>query len=323
MEDMYGKMRTADEWLTDTQTADTVAVLTSERTAISDTAKSAAPYFNEQLGIYSDLMRQGLPVEARYVENLTPEALARLRVLVLPNARVLTPEQEDTLRAWVKGGGTLITSADTSLCDPWGRPRSDSGLADLFGASRLGEGAGAKSFTAIGQTVEVSPGAAETMRVRPNGATVVAAWNTGDPALLRNDYGQGRVWLFTLRNLGARTGATPGANRLAGEGWKGLRELLGRLITTAAPKPAVTFEGLPDGVEVQVRRKANHYIVHLTDWMDERTVEGISLRLNLPGQWLMLYPDGRRVAFGLAADNMQVDPFRIHEMFVLTGPVGN
>jgi hypothetical protein len=318
MEDTYAQMKAADAWLTDTRTVDTVAVLTSERTAISDSATNGAPYFQQMLGVYSDLMRQGLPVEARYVENLTPEALARLKVLVLPDARVLLPEEQDRLRAWVKSGGTLIASADTSLSDAWGRPRNDFGLADLFGANRVGKGSGARSFTAFGQTVEVSSSAAEVVRVRPNGAAVVAAWDNGDPALLRNDYGQGRAFLLTLRNIGARTGATPGPNGLAGEGWKGFRELLAKMIGDVVPAPPVTISGLPDGVEVQVRQKGNAYVLHLTDWMDERTVEGIRIRPNMPGSWTVFDPTtGARHAPNSGDGSVAVAPLRVHQMIVV------
>jgi hypothetical protein len=58
---------------------------------------------------------------------------AQLKLLILPNLGTMTDAQIATVRHFVLNGGGLIASGATSLCDQWGDPRADFGLADLFG----------------------------------------------------------------------------------------------------------------------------------------------------------------------------------------------
>lgn len=58
--------------------------------------------------------------------------------------------QCDQLRAFVRRGGGLVATYETSLYDEWGEPRLDFGLADLFGARRTGvEGPMQNSYLTI------------------------------------------------------------------------------------------------------------------------------------------------------------------------------
>lgn len=109
MEQYYAHMARADRYLVGARSTATAAVLFSERTSISDTATSPEGYVNGVLGVYSDLLRRGRPLDACFVEALTPAQLKRYRVLIIPDARVISPADAEALRAWVKAGGTLIT----------------------------------------------------------------------------------------------------------------------------------------------------------------------------------------------------------------------
>jgi hypothetical protein len=71
-----------------------------------------------------------LPVHADHIERDRP----RLSVLVLPNLAVMSPSQCAAVRRFVERGGNLIATGQTSLYDPFGEPRNDFALADLFGA---------------------------------------------------------------------------------------------------------------------------------------------------------------------------------------------
>jgi hypothetical protein len=59
-------------------------------------------------------------------------------VLVLANAAALSDSQVEAVRVYVKGGGGLVATGETSLCDELGRPRTDFALADVFGVSYQG-----------------------------------------------------------------------------------------------------------------------------------------------------------------------------------------
>jgi hypothetical protein len=64
--------------------------------------------------------------------------LESLQTLILPNVTALADAQCAQLRAFVRRGGGLVATHETSLCDEWGVQRTDFGLADVFGVSFKG-----------------------------------------------------------------------------------------------------------------------------------------------------------------------------------------
>jgi len=72
-----------------------------------------------------------LPVE---VDDLEGDGAAQFRLLILPNVGILSDAQAASVRQFVKRGGGLLATGQSSLCDEWGDPRPDFALADLFGA---------------------------------------------------------------------------------------------------------------------------------------------------------------------------------------------
>jgi hypothetical protein len=60
------------------------------------------------------------------------------KVLCLPNIMCLSDEHIEIIRKYVENGGSLMASYKTSLFDENGNPRSDFGLADIFGLSYTG-----------------------------------------------------------------------------------------------------------------------------------------------------------------------------------------
>lgn len=55
--------------------------------------------------------------------------------MIVPNGAYLASGACEAIRAFVRGGGSLVATFETSRYDEWGDPRSDFALADLFGAS--------------------------------------------------------------------------------------------------------------------------------------------------------------------------------------------
>jgi Hypothetical glycosyl hydrolase 6/Beta-galactosidase trimerisation domain len=93
-------------------------------------------------GLYDALLRGRYAFDYVHEDRLDPERLAKYRVLLLPNVAMLSDRQCEQLRAYVRGGGSLVASFETSLYDENLNLRADFGLGDLFGVSRAGDAVG-------------------------------------------------------------------------------------------------------------------------------------------------------------------------------------
>lgn len=95
-------------------------------------------YLAHVLGSFRACVEEHLPVTVVNDWNLTPDDLARYKVLILPNAACLDAAQVAAVEGFVKAGGGLVASLDTSLFDEYGDPRPNFALADVFGADYRG-----------------------------------------------------------------------------------------------------------------------------------------------------------------------------------------
>jgi hypothetical protein len=86
-----------------------------------------APY----TGVMHALVRARIPYLPVHADDL---AGSKFSLLVLPNIGALSDPQCDAIRAFVRGGGSLVATGSSSRYDGWGDPRPDYALADLFGA---------------------------------------------------------------------------------------------------------------------------------------------------------------------------------------------
>ncbi|HEU0106096.1 MAG TPA: hypothetical protein VFT38_07990 [Vicinamibacteria bacterium] len=85
-----------------------------------------------QRGFLQALTRARIPYVLVHADDLA-RGTAGLRALVLPSLGAMTDAQVAAVRAFAAGGGGLVASGATSLCDPSGDPRPDFALADVFG----------------------------------------------------------------------------------------------------------------------------------------------------------------------------------------------
>ncbi len=90
------------------------------------------------LGFYEALVEARIPFEMVHDRCLDAEHLAAFRTLILPNIAALSDAQCGQLREFVRQGGGLVATYETSLCDEWGVRRKEFGLADLFGVRYAG-----------------------------------------------------------------------------------------------------------------------------------------------------------------------------------------
>ncbi len=92
-------------------------------------------YRHEYAGAYTALLTDQVLVESLGEVRLSPDGLAGLRVLVLPNTYALSDSEARAVRGFVEGGGGLVATHQTSLADADGTRRDDFALADLFGVT--------------------------------------------------------------------------------------------------------------------------------------------------------------------------------------------
>ena len=83
-------------------------------------------------GIIQSLIRARipyLPVNADHIERDADS----LSLIILPNLGVMTEKQTNAVRKFVKGGGGIVATGESSLYNEWGERLSDYALSDIFG----------------------------------------------------------------------------------------------------------------------------------------------------------------------------------------------
>jgi hypothetical protein len=91
-----------------------------------------------ELGMYHALVEARVPFEMVNDQLLDAEHLKPFKLLILPNIAALSETQCEQLRQYVKSGGNLVATFETSLYDQDGKKRQNFGLTDMFGVSYKG-----------------------------------------------------------------------------------------------------------------------------------------------------------------------------------------
>jgi hypothetical protein len=140
VEDVYVWTEANQRYLTHRQSLARVGLVYSQQTAwYYGGEHAAANVENHALGWYQALIESRIPFDMVHDHLLGREALASYKTLILPNIAALSDAQCDQLRAFVRNGGNLIATYETSLYDEWGAPRKNFALADLFAVDFSGK----------------------------------------------------------------------------------------------------------------------------------------------------------------------------------------
>ncbi len=95
-------------------------------------------YMANVLGAFRAGVEEHLPITVINDWNLNSEDLKRYRVLILPNTACLGEAQVAAITQYVRDGGGLVASLDTSLFDEFGNARADFALGEVMGVSHRG-----------------------------------------------------------------------------------------------------------------------------------------------------------------------------------------
>src|ERR1035441_3074665 len=245
-------------------------------------------------GAYEALLVEHVPFDIYDGETVGLQQIAKYRVLILPDAVVMSDRQAGILAKYVEGGGNLVASARTSLLNSDGSPRNNFALADLFGADYENPLNYETSFVkpmenaicaGIDQRENIPIRRSQQVKILPRAGTEIAArlmlpttegvsgrvFSFGDdvapgevteyPAILTHKLGKGRVVYF----------ASDVSGDYGNFGDPSLRKLLCNAISWANDGPLPIETDAPLAVEVRCYRQDNRYLVHLMNYVTSQT----------------------------------------------------
>jgi hypothetical protein len=90
-------------------------------------------------GMYYALLEGRFLFDLVHEDRLDAERLSKYSALVLPNVALLSDAQCEQLRAYVKNGGSLLATFETSMYNERNQRRADFGMSDVLGIRKAGE----------------------------------------------------------------------------------------------------------------------------------------------------------------------------------------
>ncbi|HZQ19853.1 MAG TPA: alpha-amylase family protein [Terriglobales bacterium] len=108
-------------------------------------------------GVYGALLNGRFAFDFVHEDRLDFERVKKYRALLLPNVAMLSDPQCEQIRDYVRAGGSIMASFETSLYDENLKPRADFGLADLFGISKASDVVGTKGNAYYGRIEHSHP----------------------------------------------------------------------------------------------------------------------------------------------------------------------
>jgi len=227
-----------DKYMRNTANLARVAMVNSTQSGIftaggtaftaGDGVRAAQRVTDSQNGYYQALVEARIPFEMVDDRLMTPDRLNPFRTLVLADVAALSDRQCRQIRDFVKAGGRIVATGETSLYDELGQRRANFGLADLFGCDYVKTENGVKNSYLtphhphpLTQGLEDAPriiAATQQIAVRPHDAakqplTLVPSYpdlpmervfpadgqeQTAIPMAFMREVGKGRVVYFPM-----------------------------------------------------------------------------------------------------------------------------
>jgi len=136
VESIYNWHWKNERYLRNTESLADVAIVYSQQTAHFYGGEHARELVEDPgLGWYQALVESRVPFEMVHDGLLDHASIGRYKALILPNIAALSDAQCGQLTDYVRQGGALVATLETSLCNEWGDRRRNFGLAELFGCA--------------------------------------------------------------------------------------------------------------------------------------------------------------------------------------------
>ena len=266
--------------------------------------------------------------------------------IILPTQRILSDQECEAIRRFVRNGGALIATGETGMRDTENKHLSDFSIADVLGVKYMGTsetsisylrmeskidefGIPAYDIPVVGKYVMVKPTTAKTLvEIVPpykeikRGTPPPAEISEG-PGITINSYGKGKaVYCASELFAGYYIKDTPV-----------LRKLALWMLNLVYPigSRTVSCENTPINVELFYNQRGNERFVHLVNYSGDKREVGVAhaqdfpiihgimvkVRLKKRPTSITAVPGGKKVSFtyrnGLATFN--VEPLEIHDVY--------
>jgi hypothetical protein len=234
----------------------------------------------EFYGFYDGLSRGHLPFDVIDEAALTND-LKKYELLIFPNVTCLKKEEADKIRDFVRNGGNIIATFETSLYNEYGKKLGNFELQDVFGTESPGDAFGPLNWDYLSPVDDKHFSVGEirnkfinapTYGLKVKAKTKVPVYfckplpgsYSGSPEvsqipfMIENSYGKGRsVYL----------GGTFGGS-LYKFHFPEYYQILFNLANELA-SPIVRLGNSPSSVEVNVRKKENSVFIYLINFTSE------------------------------------------------------
>ena len=273
-------------------------------------------------GVADALIRSHTPFDVIDDVTLERDPLNRYTAIFLPNAACMSDAAAGRLKEYVRGGGNIFATFETSLYDATGLRRPDFALAEVLGVHDARKIVGPTRWDFMkpmkkhalleGIQRELVPSAIYHLRVQPAGADVLLQYTkplggrydgvpdlTTEPALSVNQYGKGRAIYFS-GDFG---------NVVASFHLPEFLRLARNVVASTSPSP-LRLENVPSSVEVVLRSQngGKRKLLHLVNFTGEMTrpitttLPLRDVRVTLPGvtkAYTLMRPQTLPVAGGV------------------------
>ena len=254
---------------------------------------------NTYAAIASTLSVAGIPFKTVVDKDIDDMArLGKLKILIIPNIGMMSEKKAENIRNFVKAGGTLIASAETSLYDENCQKRNNFALADVFGCDYKGmlkfnsNIQINKKSALLGDITGTLENPDVSIKVSPRAsAKVLATLQAGSPALVVNNYGKGKVvYLATHPESSIYLGKYKANKVLLRKQDRDVKtaEFLSNIVKNAG-KHSIKAENLPPGVLLEVYNHeyngAKGIQIHLLNLTNKVTLKRV-----LPGIKKIRFP---------------------------------